>query len=93
MRVRHRNALSEITWEDARRTGTRHGNVYHHHQTKLGNIVYRQRVLQRVTSLRVVSLVFRGQDLLKIANINPQQEATLSLWEKLVPRESGRNGA
>ena len=58
-----------------------------------GIVVYRQRVLQTVTSLRVVSLVFRGHDLLKIANINPQQEATLSLWKKLVPRESGGNGA
>ena len=52
---------------------------------KQGNVVYRQRVLQTVTSLRVVSLVFRWHDLLKIANINPQQEATLSLWKKLVP--------
>ena len=42
-------------------------------------MVYRQRVLHRVTAVRVVSLVFRGYDLLKIANINPQQEATLSL--------------
>ena len=58
-----------------------------------GIVVYRQRVLQTVTSLRVVSLVFRGHDLLKIANINPQQEATLSLWKKLVPRESAGNGA
>ena len=65
-----------------RGTGIRHGNVYR------SVIVYRQRVLQTVTSLRVVSLVFRGHDLLKIANINPQQEATLSLWKKLVPRES-----
>ena len=74
-----------------RRTGTRHGNVYRSVREKQGNVVYRQRVLQTVTSLRVVSLVFRGHDLLKIANINPQQEATLSLWKKkLVPRESGR---
>ena len=56
---------------------------------KQGNVVYRRRVLQTVTSLRVVSLVFRGHDLLKIANIHPQQKATLSLWKKLVPRESG----
>ena len=67
----------------------------------------RQRVLQTVTSLRVVSLVFRatrkkrpgdevvfrGHDLLKIANMNSQQEATLSLWKKIVPRESGGSGA
>ena len=86
-----------------RRTGTRHGNVYRSVREKQGNVVYRQRVLQTVTSLRVVSLVFRGYDLLKIANINPQQEshygscsqqeATLSLWKKLVPRESGGNGS
>ena len=40
-----------------------------------GIVVFRQRVLQTVTSLRVVSLVFRGHDPLKITNINPQQEA------------------
>ena len=74
-----------------RRTGTRHGNVYRSVREKQENVVYRQRVLQ--TALRVVSLVFRGHDLLKIANINPQQEATLSLWKKLVPRESAGNGA
>ena len=52
------------------------------------NVVYRPLVLQTVTSLRVVSLVFRGHDLLKIANINRQQEATLSLWKKMsFPRE------
>ena len=46
-------------------------------------------------SLRVVSLVFRGHDLLKTAkiSINPQEEATLSVWKKLVPRESAGNGA
>ena len=52
-------ALTEIAWEDARRTGTRHGNVYRSVREKQqGNVVYRQRVLQTVTSLRVVSLVF-----------------------------------
>ena len=73
-----------------RRTGTMHGKSVRETQ---GNVVYGQRVLQTVTSLRVVSQVFRGQDLLKIANINPQQEATLSLWKKLVPQESAGNGA
>ena len=75
------------------RTRTRHGNVYRIVREKKGNVVYRQRVLQTVTSLRVVSLGFRGQDLRKIANVNPQQEATLSLLKKLVPQESARNGA
>ena len=65
-----------------RRTGTRHGNVYRSVREKKGNVVYRQLVLQTVISLRVVSQVIRGHDLLKIANINPQQEATLSLWKK-----------
>ena len=76
-----------------RPTGTRRGNAYCGVREKLGNVVYRQRVLQTVTSLSVVSLLFSGHGLLKIANINPQQEATLSLWKKLVPRESGGNGA
>ena len=75
-----------------RRTGTRLCNVYLSVREKRGNVFYRQRVLKTVTSLRVVSLVFREHDLLKIANIDPQQEATLSLWKKIVPRESGRNG-
>ena len=76
-----------------RHTGTRHGNVYRSVREKQGNVVYRQSVLQTVTSPRVVSLVFRGHDLLKIANMNSQQEATLSLWKKIVPRESGGSGA
>ena len=48
-----------------------------------GIVVYRQRVFQTVTSLRVVSLVFRGHDPLKITNINTQQKARFSLWKKL----------
>ena len=73
-----------------RRTGTRHGNVYRSVREKQGNVVYRQRILQTVTSLRVVSLAFRGHDLLKIANINPQQKATLSLWKKISSLREGR---
>ena len=60
-----------------RRTGTRPGKVYCSVRKKQGNAVYRQRVLQTVTSRRDVSLVFRRHDLLQITNINPQQEATL----------------
>ena len=74
-----------------RSTGTRHGNVYRSVREKQGIVVYRQRVLQTVTSLRVVSLVFRGHDPLKLANINSQQEVRFSLWKKSVPRESGGN--
>ena len=76
-----------------RRTGTRHGNFYRRVREKQENVVYRQRVLQTVASLRVVSLMFGGHDLQKIANINSQQEVTLSLWKELVPRESAGNGA
>ena len=65
-----------------RRTGTRHGDVHRSVREKQGIVVYRQRVLQTVTSLRVVSLVFRGHDLLKITNINRQQEARFLLWKK-----------
>ena len=65
------------------RTGNRHGNVYRSVREKQGIVVYRQRVLQKVTSLRVVSLVFLGHNLLKITNINPQQEAKFLLWKKL----------
>ena len=69
--------MTEIAWEDAvQGLGMTMSTVA---SEKTGNVVYWQRVLQTVTSLRVVSLVFRGHDLLEIANINPQQEATLSL--------------
>ena len=70
-----------------RRTGTRHGNVYLSVREKQKIVVYRQRVLQKVTSLGVVSLVFRGHDFLKIANFNPQQDARFLLWKKSVARE------
>ena len=62
-----------------RRTRTRRGNVYGSVREKQGIVFYRQRVLQTVTSLRVVSLVFRGHELPKIANVNSQQEARFSL--------------
>ena len=65
------------------------GNVYRNVIEKqgivAGIVVYQQRVLQTVTSLGVVSLVFRGHDPLKIANFNPQQEVRFSQWKKLVP--------
>ena len=67
-----------------RRTGTRHGNVYRRDREKQGIVVYQQRVLQTVTSLGVVSLVFRRHDLLKIANFIPQQEARFSRWKKFL---------
>ena len=75
-------------FEGRRRTGTRHGNVYRSVREKQGVVVYRQRVLQTVASLRVVSLVLRGHDLLKILDINPQKEARFLLWKKnSSPRE------
>ena len=83
--------MTEIAWEDAvQGLGMAMSTVASEENREMlfiGNVS-----LQTVTSLRVVSLVFQGLDLLKIANINPQQEATLSLWKKLVPRESSENG-
>ena len=80
--------MIEMAWEDAIQGHCRHGNGDRSVREKQGNVVYRQSVLQTVTSLRVVSIMFRGYDLLKIANMNSQQEATLSLWKKISsPRE------
>ena len=59
-------------------------NIYRSVREKQGIVVYRQRVLQTVTSLVVVSLVFRGHDLLKIATFNPQQKARYLLWKKVI---------
>ena len=67
-------------------------NVYRSVREKQGIVVYRQRVLQTVTSLGIVSLVVRGQDLLKIANFNPSKKPYFCYEKKLVPRESGGNG-
>ena len=88
--------MTEIAWEDAvQGLGS---NVYRSVMEKqriVTGIVaqYRQHVLQTVTSLDVVSLIIRRHELLKIANFNPQQEARFSLRKKLVPRETGGNGA
>ena len=67
-------------------------NVYRSVREKQGIVVYRQCVLKTVTSLVVVSLVFRGHDLLEIVNFNPQQKARFLLWKKVNSRESGGNG-
>ena len=44
-----------------RRTGTRHGNVYRSVREKQRNVVYRQRVLQTVTSLPCFACVSRAR--------------------------------
>ena len=94
--IRHRNAFTEITWEDAEQgLGMPMSTLAAEKIRELlrGIVAYRHRVLQTVTSLAVVSLVFRGHDdLLKIAKFYPQQEARFSVWKKLVPLESGGNG-
>ena len=85
-RIRHQNTLNEIAWEDTVQVlGFAMSTIASEKNREWlqGIIVYRQRVLQTVTSLLVVSLVFRGHDLLKITNINPQQEARFLLWKKL----------
>ena len=54
-------------------TGTRHDNVYRSVREK--HLVYRQHVLQTVTSLGVVSLVLSaGHELLEITNFNPSKK-------------------
>ena len=61
--IRHRNAFTEIAWEDAGQgLGMAMSTLASEKNRELlqGIIVYRQCVLQTVTSLRVVSLVFRG---------------------------------
>ena len=63
--IRHRNALTEIAWEDAvQRIGMAMSTVA---SEKNRELLF---VLQTVTSLRVVALVFRRHNLLKITNIN-----------------------
>ena len=47
--IRHRNALTEIAWEDAA-ASEKNRELLH------GIVVYRRRVLQTVTSLRVASI-------------------------------------
>ena len=86
--IRHRNALNEIVWEDALQgLGMAMSTVA---SEKTGTCCLSATCFTNSdTSLRVVSLVFRGLDLLKVANINPQQKAKFSLWKKLVLRESG----
>ena len=90
--IRHRNALIEIAREDAVQ------GIYRIVREKQGIVVYRQCALQTVTSLRVVSLVFRGHDLLKITNINPQRSSSSSIMpdfrygKNSILRESGENG-
>ena len=59
-----------------RRTGTRHGNVYRSVREKQENVVYRQRVLQTVTSLRVVS------------HARPPERSHTLAMEKINSRES-----
>ena len=86
--IRHRNALTEIAWEDGdvQGLGMAMSTVTSEKNRELlftGNVFYKQWHL----------CLFREHDLLKISNINPGKEARFSLWKKLVHRESGRNGA
>ena len=72
----------KIAWEDAVE-GLGVAMSTEASEKKQGIVIYRQRVLQTVTFCVLFHLiVFRGHDLLKIANINPQQEARFSLWKK-----------
>ena len=76
--------LTEIAWEDAEQgLGMAMSTVASEKNRELfqGIVVYRQRVLQTVTSLGIVSLVFRGHDLLR-------KKARFLVWKKIsFPRE------
>ena len=88
--IRHRNAFTEITWEDAEQgLGMPMSTLAAEKIRELlrGIIVYRQRVLQTVASLGVDSLVFRGHDLLKIANLIPARSRIFAVEEFSSPRE------
>ena len=72
--IRHRNAFTEIAWEDAEQgLGVAMFTLASEKNRKL---FYQQRVLvlQTVISLGVVSLVFRRHDLLKIAILIPSKK-------------------
>ena len=82
--IRHRNALTEIAWEEAVQGlgGSVYCSVIGKQGIVPGIVVYRQRVLQTLTSLGVVSLVFRRHDLLKIVNFNPRVTSQIFAKEK-----------
>ena len=82
--IRHRNALTEIAWEDAEQGPG----------LAMSTMLPWQLFIARCftngdISGCVFSLVFQGDDLLKIANVAKSQ---ILLRKKLVPRESGGNG-
>ena len=79
--IRHRNAFTVIAWEDVEQgLGMAMSTLASEKNREL--LFIAERVLQKVTSLGVVSLVFRGHDFLKIANFNPQQEVRFLPWKK-----------
>ena len=83
--IRHRNALTTIAWEDAV-ASEKNRELLH------GIVVYRRRVLQTVTSLRVAS-ISRAQPPENLKYLSPARSQIFAM-EKLVPRESGGgNGA
>ena len=81
--------MPEIAWEDALQgIGMAMSSVASEKNREL--LFIGQSVLQTMTSLRVVSLVFREHDPLKITNIYLQQE---KIGKKMILRENGGNGA
>ena len=70
--MRHRNAFTEISWEDAEwGLGTAMSTVASEKNRELfiGNVFYKQWHL-----CVLVLLVFRGHELLKIANFHSRKE-------------------
>ena len=67
--IHHRNAFTETVWEDAEQElGIAMSTSASEKNSKL--VFIGQCILQNVTSVGVVSLVFRGRDRMKIANFN-----------------------
>ena len=70
--------------------GTRHGNVYRNVREKQGYVAYRQRVLQTVTSLRVVSLVSRARPPENRKYLSPARRQIFAMEKISSPRERWR---
>ena len=75
-----------------RRTGTRHGNDYRNVREKQGNVVYRQRVLQIVTTCCFTS-VLRARPPENCKYQFPARSHTFPMEKLSFPREKGGNRA
>ena len=80
--IRHRNALTEIAWEDAV-ASEKNRELLH------GIVVYRRRVLQTVTSLRVAS-ISRARPPENLKYQSPARSQIFAMEKISAPRERRR---